>query len=211
MFRKLSFLTFALFILLFESAPSSAQVPPPEDVLGFEVGADYHLATYEQAVQYYRILDESSPMMKVFEMGETSTGKTMIYAVITSEENMADLDRYKEISGRLARAKGLDDGEARRLASEGKAVVWIDAGIHATECAPPQALIQFAHDLLTSSDVDTRLILDNVIVLLVFANPDGMTLVSEWYTPNVGTPYETSPMPWLYHHYAGHDNNATPT
>ena len=194
-------------ISLFGLGTSSAQVPAPEDVLGFGVGADYHLATYEQAVGYFRVLEEASPMMKVLEMGETSMGKSMIYAVITSEKNMADLDHYKEISGKLARAKGLGDEEARRLASEGKAVVWVDAGIHATEVAPAQALIQFAYDLLTSQDEDTRLILDNTIVLLVFANPDGMTMVSEWYMPNVGSPYETSPLPWLYHVYAGHDNN----
>ena len=175
--------------------------------MGFKVGDDYHLATYEQAVQYFKELENTSPMMKVFEMGETSMGKTMIYAVITSEENMANLDRYKEISGRLARAKGLSDDEARQLAEEGKAVVWVDAGIHATECAPAQALLQFAYDLLTSQDADTRLILDNTIVLLIFANPDGMTLVADWYLPNVGTPYETSRMPWLYNRYVGHDNN----
>jgi hypothetical protein len=186
---------------------SHAQIAPPEQVLGFEVGADYHLATYEQAVEYFRQLENASPMMKVFEMGETSMGRAMIYAVISSEENMANLDRYKEISGRLARAKGLSDDDARQLAAEGKAVVWVDAGIHGTECAPAQALIQFAYDLLTSQDADTRLILDNTIILLVFANPDGMTLVADWYHPNVRTPYETSRMPWLYNRYAGHDNN----
>ncbi len=186
---------------------SHAQVPPPEQILGFKVGDDYQLATYEQAVQYFKELENTSPMMKVFEMGETSMGRTMIYAVITSEENMAHLDRYKEISGRLARAKGLSDEEAGQLAEEGKAVVWVDAGIHATECAPAQALLQFAYDLLTSQDADTRLILDNTIILLVFANPDGMTLVADWYLPNVGTPYEVSRMPWLYNRYVGHDNN----
>jgi hypothetical protein len=196
-----------VFLLLGGSGTSSAQVPLPEDVLGFKVGADYHLATYEQAIQYFRILEEASPMMKLFEMGETSMGKTMTYAVITSEANMAELDHYKDISSQLAKAKGLGDEEARRLASEGKAIVWVDAGIHATECAPAQALMQLAYDLLSSGDTDTRLILDNTIVLLVFANPDGMTMVSDWYMPNVGTPYETSPVPWLYHVYAGHDNN----
>ena len=197
----------AVLILLFGSGAAVAQVPAPEQILGFKVGADYHLATYEQAVQYFQALDQASPMMKVMEMGETSMGKTMIYAVITSEENMANLDRYKEISNKLARAKGLTDDEARRLAAEGKAVVWIDVGIHASECAPAQGAIQFAYDLLTSKDADTQLILDNTIVILLFANPDGMTLLADWYLPNVGTPYEISRMPWLYNRYVGHDNN----
>jgi hypothetical protein len=69
------------------------------------------------------------------------------------------------------------------------------------------AQYQLAYDLLTSDDPETRLILDYTILLLNFPNPDGMDMVAEWYGKNVGTPFETSPMPWLYHLYAGHDNS----
>ena len=134
-------------------------------------------------------------------------GRSMVYAVITSEDNMKALGRYKDIARRLALARGLDNKEAAQMAADGKAVVWIDVGIHASECAPAQHALQLAYDLITSDDKDTRLILDNTILLLVFANPDGMTLVADWYRANLGTPYETSSMPWLYHKYAGHDNN----
>jgi len=198
----------AILIFLLGSGLSFTQkVPAPEEILGFKVGADYHLASYEQALQYFSSLEKASPRMKTFEMGKTEMGKPMIYAVITSEENMANLDRYKEISKKLALAKDLTDEEAHRLAAEGKAVVWIDAGMHAAECAPAQANIQFAYDLVTSEDPEIRLIRENTILLLVFANPDGMTMVSDWYMSNVGTPYEVSPMPWLYNKYVGHDNN----
>lgn len=182
-------------------------VPPPEEILGFKVGTDYHLASYEQALEYFRVLEAASSRVKLFEMGKTSMGKPMLYAVISSEENMAKLDRFKEISQKLALAKDLTDEEAHRLAAEGRAVVWIDVGIHASECAPAQSAIQLAYDLATSEDSETRLIRENTILLLVFANPDGMQMLAEWYHPNVGTPYEVSSMPWLYHLYAGHDNN----
>ena len=131
----------------------------------------------------------------------------MIYALITSEENMGRLDRYKEISKKLALAKGLTDEEAHRLAAEGKAVVIIGNGMHATECAPAQGAIQLAYELVTSEEPDTRLILANTIILLFYPNPDGMTMLAEWYLPNVGTPYEVSAMPWLYNKYVGHDIN----
>ncbi len=212
MFRK-TFCCFrvivpAILILLLGGVVSFAQrVPPPEEVLGFKVGTDYHLASYQQAIEYLRALEQASPMIKLFEMGKTSMGKPMIYAVISSEENMAKLERYKEISRRLALAKGLTDDEARGLAAEGRAVVYIDGGLHATEVAPAQEKLQLAYDLLTSEDPDIRLIRDNVIYLLVFPNPDGMDMVAEWYHSNVGTPYEVSPMPWLYNKYVGHDNN----
>jgi hypothetical protein len=201
--------TIGFFILFFIAwgATFAQKVPPPEEILGFKVGTDYHLATYEQAVEYLRSLEAVSSRLTLFEMGKTSMGKPMIYAAISSEENMAELDRFKEISKKLALARDLTDEEAHRLAAEGKAVVWIDVGIHASECAPAQAAIQLAYDLVVSEDQEARLIRENTILLLVFANPDGMRMLAEWYHPNVGTPYETSSMPWLYHLYAGHDNN----
>ncbi len=207
-FYSLRIIIPVLLILILGGVFSFAQrVPPPEEVLGFKVGADFHLATYEQALEYFRALEKSSPMIKLFEMGKTAMGKPMIYAVITSAENMGKLERFKEISRRLARAKGLTDEEARRLAAEGRAIVYIDGGLHATEVAPAQDTFKLAYHLLTSDDSNTSLIRENVIFLLVFANPDGMDMVAEWYHQNVGTPYEISPMPWLYNKYVGHDNN----
>lgn len=205
-----SFGTVILAILIFlmgRGISFSQKVPAPEEILGFKVGADYHLATYQQALEYFRALEKSSSMIKLFEAGKTEMGKPMIYAVITSAENMAKLDRFKEISKKLALVKGLSDEEARRLASEGRAVVWIDVGLHASECAPTQHSFQLAYDLLTSENPDIRLIRENTILVLVFANPDGMDMLAEWYHPNVGTPYEVSRMPWLYNKYIGHDNN----
>lgn len=196
-------------VFLFSSwAISSGQnVPAPEQVLGFKVGADYHLATYEQTLEYLKALEKASPRVRLFEMGKTAMDKPMVYAVITSEANMAKLENYKEISQKLALVKGVSEEQARKLATEGKAVVYIAGGLHASEVAPTQHNIQLSYDLVTSEDADTRLIRENVILLLVFANPDGMDMIADWYHSNVGTPYETSPMPWLYTKYVGHDNN----
>ncbi len=118
-FHPLRAVLVAILIFLLGLGVSFAQkVPLPEEILGFKVGADYHLATYEQPLEYFRALEKASPRMKVFEMGKTEMGKPMIYVVITSEDNMSKLDRYKEISGKLALAKDLTDEEARRLAAE---------------------------------------------------------------------------------------------
>ncbi len=200
-------LLLAVAMILATGFAAAQQVPAPEQSLGFKVGSDYHLATYEQAVEYFRALEKASPRLRVFEMGESEGGKTMVYALITSEQNMGNLDRYKEISKRLALAQGLSDEEAHRLAQEGKAVVIIGNGMHATECAPAQGAIQLAYELVTSEEPDIRLIRENTILLLFFPNPDGMTMIADWYLPNVGTPYEVSQMPWLYNKYVGHDIN----
>jgi hypothetical protein len=182
-------------------------LPKPEEHLGFEVGADYHLATYTQAMEYFKQLAAASDRMMLFEAGTTSMGLPMTYAVISSPANLAKLDEYKSTARRLSKGSGLSPAGARELASQGRAIVYIDGGLHASECAPAQHNIQLAYDLVSGGDSRTLRILDEVILVLVFANPDGMNLLAEWYHPNVGTPYEIASMPHLYHIYAGHDNN----
>ena len=183
------------------------RVDTPEDFLGFKPGADYRLATYEEAMGYWERLAGQTKRMELFDMGTTPMGRPMKYAVISSEENMARLEEYKEISRNISLVRGVDEAAAARLAERGKAVVWVDGGLHASECAPAQAMIQLAYELVTGDDPETSRIRENVIALLVFPNPDGMTLLADWYHPNVGTPYEVSPMPWVYNKYVGHDNN----
>jgi hypothetical protein len=189
------------------STAFSAAVPKPEEVLGFKVGDDYHLATYSQAITYFKKLEQSSDRIRVFDLGQTSMGQVMSYAVISAPENMAKLEAFKSMAMQLSRAQGLSAEEASRLASEGRAIVYIDGGLHASECAPAQHNLQLAYDLVSAEDPKTLRLLQDVILVLVFANPDGMNMLAEWYHPNVGTPYEVSPMPRLYHKYAGHDNN----
>ena len=182
-------------------------IPTPESVIGFTIGTDYKLASYRQAVAYLRALAAASPMIKLIEVGETSGGNTMICAIISSAENIQNLDRFKEISRRLTLAEGVSDDEARALAKECRAVVYIDGGLHANEVAHAQHNIQLAYELVSNDDPETRKIRENTILLLNFANPDGMDIVNDWYMKNVGTPFELSPAPILYHVYAGHDNN----
>ena len=202
-----TFMAIMVSVLLGGNISFAQKIPTPEEFLGFKVGADYHLATYDQAYKYFKALEQASPMIKCFELGKTEMGKPQLGAVITSTENMAKLERWKEIAKRLALAKGVNEEEARRLAAEGKAVIYTDGGLHAAEVAPCQHNIQLAYDLLAENDPDIRLIRENVVLLLVFANPDGMDLIADWYLPNVGTPFERSPMPWVYNKYVGHDNN----
>ncbi len=184
-----------------------AQVTPPEDFFGFKPGADFHLLTYEQAIGYFEQIAGQTDRMTVLDMGETSAGRRMKYGVISSAANLARVDQFKEINRDISLARGIGDEDARQLAAEGRTIVWIDGGLHGTEVAPAQLLPQLAYDLVSGTDRQITTIRDSVITLLVFANPDGMTIVSDWYMSNVGTPYEVSPIPWLYHKYVGHDNN----
>ena len=202
----------ALVAVLGATAPQTilAQaIPTPESVLGHRVGEDFHLATYEESIDYFRRLDAASDRVRLEVVGETSFGRPVYLALISSADNLAALDRHREIARRLAHPRDLGDDEARQLATEGRALVWIDGGLHASEVAHAQHTIQLAYDLVTGdSDPEIAAILDNVILMLwPSINPDGQTMIAEWYRSNLGRPYETAPAPFLYQKYIGHDNN----
>ncbi len=198
-----------ILFLLANGGVAAQDIPTPESVLGYRVGADFHLTTYENSLEYFQRLDAASDRLQLREVGQTSYGRPVHIALISSAANLAALDRHREISRRLAHPRGLTDEEARALANEGRAMVWIDGGLHASEVAHAEHTIQLAYDLITGDeDLEIREILDNVILLLwPSINPDGQTMISDWYHSNVGTPYEVAPAPFLYQKYIGHDNN----
>jgi hypothetical protein len=184
-------------------------IPTPESVLGHKPGDDFYLASYNESRDYFRKLAAASGRIKLINVGKTTRGLDWEIAIISSPANLAKLDRYKEISQKLALGRGLDDAAARALAREGKALVHIDGGLHSTEVAGAQQSIALAYKLVsTQGDPDIDAILDNVILMLwPTLNPDGQNEVVNWYRRNVGTPYETAPLPDLYQEYVGHDNN----
>ena len=183
-------------------------VPSPSQFLGIEVGADRVLADYRQIVSYFRALDAASPRVEVEVLGKTTLGEEMIMAVISSEDNIRNKKRIKEISRRLADPRGLSDSDAGSLIREGKTVVLVTCNIHATEIASSQMAMEWAHTLATAADPETKRRLGEVVLLLVpSVNPDGQIMVTEWYRKHVGSKYEGGRLPWLYHHYTGHDNN----
>ena len=198
---------FLLVPLALRAAPNG--IPAPESVFGFAPGADYKLATYDQSVAYFRKVAESSKNVKLVEIGKSTQGRTMLFALVSSPANLAKIDRYREIARRLAHPQGLSEAEAHALAREGKAFVHIDGGLHATEVAGPQHTPLLLYDLVNrATDPDTKTMLDNVVIMLwPTINPDGQQMVAEWYMKNVGTPYELSELPRLYQEYVGHDNN----
>ena len=198
-----------LFVLLAPLTLAAATVPAPESVFGFRPGADYKLATYDQSVEYFKRVAASSRYVKSLEAGRTTGGRPMYFALVSTPENLARIDRYREIARRLAHPNGLTDVEARRLAREGKAFVHIDGGLHATEVAGWSHTPQLLYDLVSrTNDREVKAILNSVVLFLwPTINPDGQQMVAEWYMKNVGTPYELSPLPWLYQEYVGHDNN----
>jgi hypothetical protein len=206
-FRNILTLVFAAATLPVSIAAQSHITTPLEE-FGHNIGDDYFLANYAQLTKYWQKLDRQSDRMKVVRIGTSAEGRPMLMAIITSPQNHARLARYQDIAARLAHAEGLSDSAARALAREGKAVVWIDGGLHASEVLGAQQLVEWVYEMVSRNDPETQRFLRDVILLAVPANPDGMDLVSNWYMREpVATKRSTSGLPVLYHKYIGHDNN----
>ena len=196
------------FQLIYLSAfASAASVPTPKEHLGYTPGDDYKLADYADVTGYFRKLAAASDRIRLEEFGRSANGKPMLMAYISSAENLKHLDRWKQISRTLALGHATAE-EAQTLSRTGRAIVWIDSGLHASEVAPVQHSFDLAYRMITQEDEETRLVRDRVILLQIpVINPDGLDMVAHWYRNNVGSPYELAPLPGLYQKYAGHDNN----
>jgi hypothetical protein len=186
----------------------SSVVTPPEAAFGHAIGDDYVLATYTQLEAYWHTLARESGRVRLVDIGPTEEGRRQWMAVVSAPENLERLDDYRDISRRLALAEGLTEAQARSLARQGKAVVVIAGGLHATEVLGAQQLIELVYRLASRSDEETLRVLKDVIVLVVHANPDGHELVAEWYMRESDPMRRTlSGLPRAYQKYVGHDNN----
>jgi len=202
------YLSFLLIALLSQSILMAQTVPSPKSHFGFNIGDNYQLATFTQTEAYLKKLAAVSKKIKLQVIGKTEEGRNHYMVIVSDPSNLANLEKYKTISQKLAHAEDLSMAEATQMANEGKAVVWIDGGLHATEVTGIHQWIESMYQLITRTDEETKRILKSTIILFVHANPDGQELVSNWYMRNSDTlKRSTSSLPRLYQKYIGHDNN----
>jgi hypothetical protein len=198
----------------------SRSIPAPEEVLGFRPGDDRKLASWAQVIAYFQKLAANSDRVKFTEIGKSTMGAPFVYATISAPENLRNLDEYRRIQEQLADPRKLGtpnlslsnstlaDRKARTLIARGKTVVAITCGIHSTEVGSYLSSMLIAYRLASANDPETQEILKNTIILLVpSTNPDGVDIVNNWYQKTLGTPYEGTDPPELYHKYTGHDDN----
>jgi hypothetical protein len=206
--RSLALLVLTVALATAAAAQAPVRVTTPEQFFGHKIGADYVLPNYTKFSEFVRKLDAESDRMTLQSIGKTAEGRDQLMAIITAPENHKNLARYKDISRRLSLAEGLTDEQARALAKEGRAVVWIDGGLHANETLGAQQLTETIYQLVSRTDEETMRLLRDVVILAAHANPDGMELVSDWYMRRADPKQRsTAGLPRLYQKYVGHDNN----
>jgi len=201
-----------LLLLFLAACTAAAQKTPkittPKEALGFNIGDDYMMANYTQLEAYWKKLATESDRMKLVEIGKTAEGRPHYMAIISSPDNIKNLAKYKAIAQKLAHAEGVSEEQARQLAHDGKAVVWIDGGLHASETVGSQQLMETVYQLVSRTDAETMRLLNDDIVLCVQANPDGQEIVANWYMREKDPLRRTmNNMPTLYNKYIGHDDN----
>ena len=183
-------------------------IPSPEEFFGFQMGTDRKLARWDKLVEYYELLGRQSARLEVVHMGPTTLGNPFLALFISSPNNLAHLEELRQINVRLNDPRGVSEENIERAIANGKAVVVQSMGLHSSEVGSSQMAAELMYDLVTRTDPEMLRILDETVAIMIPCfNPDGEIMVTDWYNENVGTDYEGSGLPWLYHHYIGHDNN----
>jgi hypothetical protein len=195
--------------LLIASAGAQQSIQTPEQFFGFRMGTDNKLARWDKIVEYFKQVSGASDRIRFRELGKSTNGNPFIALEIASADTLKNLDRYKKLEQKLYFQGGAPtEAERDEIFRQGKAVVLITTTIHATEIGASQMVVELVHRLATDNSPQVKKILDNVIFVLVPSlNPDGQIMVTDWFNKNLGTPFETSGIPYLYHPYVGHDNN----
>ncbi|MCK5820613.1 MAG: hypothetical protein KAH17_01960 [Bacteroidales bacterium] len=183
-------------------------ITSPEQFFGFQMGEDRKLARWDKIVEYFYKIEKESNRLKVINMGPSAEGHPFLVLIISSPENLSNLDRLQMINKTISDPRGVDEETIDRYIQEGKAVIFQSMSLHASEVGGTQMTPELTYDLLSRNDTETKRILDNVLYFMIpCINPDGQIMITDWYRETVGTEYEGLSMPYLYHKYCGHDNN----
>jgi hypothetical protein len=198
-----------LFIVASGSTASTAaaqKVTTPKEHFGHNIGDDYWLPTYTQFTSYWQKIAKESPRAHLDTIGLTAEGRPQLSLVVSTPENIRNMAKYRDMSKKLAYAE-IDSATARQFAKDGKAIIWIDGGLHASEVLGASQLIETSYQMVTGTDAETMRILNDVIIVFVHANPDGMELIANWYNREPDNARKNTAVPTLYQKYIGHDNN----
>ncbi|MCX5761801.1 MAG: M14 family metallopeptidase, partial [Gemmatimonadetes bacterium] len=206
-FVRRAFAAIVLATALPFAAIAQGKLTTPKQFFGHEIGEDYWLPNYTQFAKYWETLAKESDRMVLDTIGLTAEGRPQLMAIVSSPENIKNREKYRQIAERLSHAEGLTEAQAKALAKEGKSIIWIDGGLHATEVLGANQLIETSWQFMSQNDEETLRILNDVIIVFVQANPDGMELVANWYMRESDPKKRNMQIPRLYQKYIGHDNN----
>ena len=181
-------------------------IPSPEEFLGYELGETYTI--YHSAVDYIKKIADASPKITVHEYGKTYENRPLVYMVITSEENQANIEEIRENNLKLADAQNIAATEAEEIIENDPVVISYSYNIHGNEASGTEAAMQVAYRLVAAQDEETENILDNAVMIFYLCiNPDGRDRFVYWYKSAENKVIATDP--YEYEHDAPWPNGRT--
>jgi Zinc carboxypeptidase len=193
---------------LVDHLPASQTVPTPEKILGHIIGAPDILTYSKDIYRYYDELAKASPRVKVFRVGKSEEGRDFLLVAVSDEANIAQLDRLRETTAKLADSRKIADAEAQQLISSGKPFYWASGSIHSPESGSPEMLMELAYRLAVEDTPLIQNIRKNAVFLITpIVEVDGHDRMVDW--ANYRKTYPDKPQPDLVYwgHYVQHDNN----
>jgi hypothetical protein len=193
---------------LVDHLPASASIPSPLTFNGYIAGAEGHLTYAADVHRYMRALEAASPRVKVFSIGKSEEGREMIVVAIANEETIASLDRYREITRKLADPRKISDADAKQLVASGKPFYYATGALHSPETGSPEMLMELAYRLAVEDTPYIRAIRDNIITLITpVLEVDGRERQVDLWRYRAANPKLPTPPLVYWGHYVAHDNN----
>src|SRR5678816_1596337 len=192
---------------LVDYLPASATVPTPKAVLGDIAGARNNLPYSKEVYAYFRLLEKSSPRVKVFTIGTTEEGREMIAVAVASESLIASLETNKARLAQLAdpRSIGMNDQTADRIIAQTTPVYYVTGTIHSPESGAPTALMELAYRLAVDESPYIKNIRDNLVTLITpIVEVDGRDRMVDLFKWHMAHPGETAPPLLYWGHYVAH-------
>lgn len=175
-----------LFVLTLISAGAWAQpaLQSPAEFLGYELGSRF--TRHHRVVEYFKYVDDLSANVKVTQYGETNELRPLIYAVIASPENFANLEQIRQDN--LKRAGVLEGTPSGKVA-----IVWLSYNVHGNEASSLEASMKTLYELVNPANAKTKEWLKNTVVIMdPCINPDGRDRYANFYNQYGNMPYNSS-------------------
>ena len=193
---------------LVDHLPASNTVPSPDKILGHIVGAPDFLTYSKDIYHYYDELAKASPRVKVLRVGKTEEGRDFLLVVVTDEANMAQIDRLREITAKLADPRKISGAEAEQLIAAGKPFYWASGSIHSPETGSPEMLMELAYRLAVEDSPMIQNIRKNAVFLITpIVEVDGHDRMVDSWNYKKANPGKLQPPLVYWGHYVQHDNN----
>lgn len=182
---------FSVLVSFLLVSSSTAQLQSPETFLGYPVGTKF--TPHWKIVSYFNhVAANAKAVMKLEQYGETNEGRPLLLAIISSPENIKNLESIRLNNLRLAQ---LSRDRMAPVEENAPAIVWLSYNVHGNEPASSEASLLALHAFTDPADSRTREWLKNTVVIIdPCLNPDGRDRYVNWYQSAVGQKFDPNPL-----------------